>query len=174
MRTLLLVILGAWLAGATGAMGQDLPEGIFASSQDGCAALKTKTVVELGEDLDFYVLTKSGVSTYMQRCDFTSVTPHGEARWLATAFCDEDGYVYPDLFAIAQKEDGGLAVSRLTDVTQQQGTESEIPESFTDDMNPVELGREPSEGASEEPAATEPVSKPDAFNHYILCPDVKP
>ncbi len=94
-------MIAVWLIGGAPALGQGLPEGTFASTKDGCAKLVSKTPAELGADLDFYVLSKAGVTSYLQRCDFVSVAPHDAKSWVATAFCDEQGYVYPDLFAIA-------------------------------------------------------------------------
>jgi hypothetical protein len=173
MRRLALAMLAALIAGTTAAMAGDLPEGTFSSSEAGCDALKAKTPDELGEDLDFYVLNKKGMTTYGQRCDFVSVTARDDKSWLANAFCDEDGYVYPDLFAIAGTDTGGLVVSRLTDITQQQSTENDLP--LSEDMDPTELDKDDQaedtqSGGSDEESAT----KPDGFNSYVLCPDVKP
>jgi hypothetical protein len=173
MRRLALVMLAALIAGTTAAIAGDLPDGTFSTSEAGCDALKTKTVEELGEDLDFYVLNKKGVTTSAQHCDFVSVTPRDDKSWLANAFCDEDGYVYPDLFAIAVTDTGGLVVSRLTDITQQQGTENELP--LSEDMDPTELDRDDAaEEAESNGGDEESATKPDGFNHYVLCPDVKP
>ena len=51
MRRTAVLAFGALLASASLAAGQGLPEGTFASSQEGCAKLKQKTVAELGQDL---------------------------------------------------------------------------------------------------------------------------
>ena len=112
-------MIAAWLIGASPALAQGLPDGTFASTKEGCAKLVSKTPAELGADLDFSVLSKAGVITYLQRCDFVSVAPHDAKSWVATAFCDEQGYVYPDLFAIAEREGGKLSVTRVTDLTQE-------------------------------------------------------
>jgi alkylation response protein AidB-like acyl-CoA dehydrogenase len=172
MRRLALVMLAALIAGTTAAIAGDLPEGTFSSSEAGCDVLKTKTPEELGEDLDFYVLNKKGMTTYAQHCDFVSVTARDDKSWLANAFCDEDGYVYPDLFAIADTATGGLVVSRLTDITQQRNTETELP--LSEDMDPSELDRDDTAEETESSGTEEPATKPDGFNHYFLCPDVKP
>ncbi len=172
MRRAAFVLL-AVLAGASTAFAGDLPDGTYATSDAGCEELKTKTVEELGEDLDFYVLNKKGVTTSAQHCDFVSVTPRDDKSWLANAFCDEEGYVYPDLFAIAVTDTGGLVVSRLTDITQQQGNESELP--LSEDMDPSELDHDDAAEESESNGGDqESATKPDGFNHYVLCPDVKP
>ena len=112
-------MIAAWLIGASPALAQGLPDGTFASTKEGCAKLVSKTPAELGADLDFSVLSKAGVTTYLQRCDFVSVVPHDAKSWVATAFCDEQGYVYPDLFAIAERDGGKLSVTRVTDLTQE-------------------------------------------------------
>jgi hypothetical protein len=179
MRRIARVRLGAWLLGslllgASAAMAQGLPEGTFASSEEGCAKLKDKTTQELGEDLDFYVLTKKGIAAHLQVCDFLEVTARNPTSWLVTAFCDESGYVYPDFFAIAQKENGGLAVTRLTDLTQQQeDSAAEDPAALADDMNPVELDRNPAPAEDDLPPDEDAAAKPDAFNDYVPCNDVK-
>ncbi len=74
MHRAALLGLGVWLAAAGVALAQGLPEGTFASSKEGCAKLKEKTVTELGQDLDFTVFSKTGVSANAQRCDFVSVS----------------------------------------------------------------------------------------------------
>ncbi len=97
---------------------QDLPEGTFATTDDGCKALADKTPAELGEDFDFQVLSKKGLIAYQQICDFVNVVGHDATSWVATAFCDEGGYTYPDLFSIKQKGEARLNVTRITDLTQ--------------------------------------------------------
>ena len=70
------------------------------------------------------MLTKKGLVGHQQTCDFVNVFAHDRKSWVATAFCDEAGYTYPDLFSIKQKEDGKLNVTRITDLTQQGGYDS--------------------------------------------------
>lgn len=183
-------VLAAWLIGMSPALGQGLPEGTFASTKEGCEKLAGKTPAELGADLDFYVLTKAGVTGYLQRCDFLTVTPHDAKSWVATAFCDEQGYIYPDLFAIAAKTDGKLSVTRVTDLTQEPSEAADDSSVPDDDLDPSELDRDHTEtgGASESGGAgtgggdastnaqgagdTSPAS--DAFNTYVRCENVKP
>ena len=114
MHRAVLLGLGVWLAAAGVALAQGLPEGTFASSKEGCAKLKDKTVTELGQDLDFTVFSKTGTSANAERCDFVNVTPHNATSWLATAFCEEPGFTFPDVFAIVQKQTGDLSVTRMT------------------------------------------------------------
>ena len=124
MRHTVFGIVGIWLVSAGAVMAQGLPEGTYASSKEGCAKLEAKTTADLGDDFDFYVLTGKGLMGYEQACDFVNVSAHNAMSWVATAFCDEQGYTYPDLFSIAQKDEGTLAVTRLTDLTQQGAPET--------------------------------------------------
>ncbi len=172
------LVLAIWLIGMSPAVAQGLPEGVFASDKEGCAKLAGKTPAELGADLDFYVLTKTGVSTYLQRCDFISVTPHDAKSWLATAFCDEQGYIYPDLFAIAEREGGNLSVTRETDLTQEPSEAADDSSVPSDDLDPSELDHDQTDtsGGTASSAAqgadeTQPAS--DAFNTYVRCENVK-
>jgi hypothetical protein len=179
MQRVPLCMIAAWLMGVAPVLAQGLPDGTFVSSKEGCAKLVGKTPAELGADLNFYVLTKSGVISYLQRCDFVSVAPHDAKSWVATAFCEEQGYVYPDLFAIAQKEEGKLSVTRVTDLNQEPNEEHDEDSPVTSgDLNPSELDKDedqtagdksPSgQGDAEAPAAS------DAFNSYVRCENAKP
>lgn len=178
MRRAVLLGLGVWLAAAGVARGQGLPEGTFASSKEGCAKLKDKTVTELGQDLDFSVFSKTGVSANAQRCDFVSVTPHNATSWLATAFCEEPGFAFPDVFAIVQKSPSELNVTRMT--VQQDSYDETDDESaaFADDMDPSEMDRPKVEDnetaggdAGVDAGASAEDEDPDAF---FRCESVKP
>lgn len=171
-------VLSVWLVGMSPALAQGLPDGTFASDKEGCAKLASKTPAELGADLDFYVLTKTGVTTYLQRCDFLSVMPHDAKSWVATAFCDEQGYIYPDLFAIAEREGGKLSVTRETDLTQEPSETADDSSVPSDDIAPSELDHDQTDnsGGTASSAAhgadeTQPAS--DAFNTYVRCENVK-
>ena len=173
-------MISAWLTGLSQALAQGLPDGTFASSKEGCAKLVSKTPAELGADLDFSVLSKAGVTTYLQRCDFVSVVPHDAKSWVATAFCDEQGYVYPDLFAIAEREGGKLSVTRVTDLTQESSEgPADDSSSSADDLDPSELDRDQDQtsGDSKSPGDQSDIETPsasDAFNTYVHCENVKP
>ena len=171
MHRTALLMMGVWLLGTGFAAAQGLPEGIFASSKEGCTKLKTKTAAELGEDLDFTVLSKTGITGYLQRCDFVNATAHNATSWVATAFCEESGYTYPDLFAIAQKEGGELSVTRLT--TQQETYEGAAEDSSanTDDLDPSGAGRD--ENAGTDAGATDDQTAADESNAYVRCENVK-
>lgn len=178
-RRIAFVLLATVLLGAGTATAQQLPEGTFASSQDGCDKLAAKTPAELGDELDFYVLTKSGLTSYQQRCDFLSVTARNATSWLASAFCEESGYIYPDLFAIAKKDSGELNVTRMTDVAQQDEPESgsEEPPALSDDMNPSEVERDDdkdTDSQSDDAAAAQAEPSGGAFNTFVPCQSVKP
>ena len=166
--------------GASPALAQALPDGTFASTKEGCAKLAGKTPAELGSGLDFYVLSKTGVVSYLQRCDFVAVAPHDAKSWVATAFCDEQGYVYPDLFAIAERDGGELSVTRVTDFAQEpyggRDEDSSVP---ADDLDPSELDKDQDQasGDSKSPGGQGDVDTPsanDAFNTYVRCENTKP
>ena len=178
MHRVALLGIGLWLASSGLALGQGLPEGIFASSKEGCAKLKEKTVTELGQDLDFTVLSKTGVSANSQRCDFVSVTARNTASWLATAFCEEPGYVFPDLFAIVRKQTGDLSVTRMTLQQESYDEIEEDPVALADDLNPSEMDRpkkECGETAGGDSGANAEASADDEdLNAFFRCENVKP
>ena len=178
MHRAVLLGLGVWLAAAGVALAQGLPEGTFASSKEGCAKLKDKTVTELGQDLDFTVFSKTGVSANEERCDFVNVTPHNATSWLATAFCQEPGFTFPDLFAIVQKQTGELSVTRMT--VQQDSSDETDDESaaFPDDLDPSEVDR-PKTGdnptaAGDDGADAGASAEDEDPNAFFRCESVKP
>jgi len=158
------------LAWAQELPANNLPEGTFAT-EDGCNKLAAKTPTELGEDFDFEILTKKGHLAYQQACDFVNVYTHDATSWVATAFCDELGYTYPDLFSIKQKADGRLGVTRLTDLTN-QGSNASSTESDTEDLSsnePKASGdRKSGQAAAEDEQAAESTST------FAKCQNVKP
>ena len=179
MRHALLLALGLWLLGAGVAQAQaqgpgaSLPEGTFASTQEGCTKLEKKTPAELGEDLDFQVLSKKGLTAYQQICDFVNVFAHDATSWVATAFCDEAGYTYPDVFSIKQKDGGTLNVTRITDMTEQSSDDSSSDSSEFGlrikrdaDGNQRRCGRQ---GLSRRPA-----SRQRPYSPFVKCQTVKP
>jgi hypothetical protein len=179
MRLIALVVLGVGLLGTQPAMSQGLPEGIFASTEEGCGKLKNRTPAELGEGLDFFVFSKTGLIGYLQSCEFVHVTARNPASWVAMAFCEESNSVYPDVFAIAQQEKGDLKVTRLTEVAQQELYDDESQDeasSFADDMNPSELDHDESNaesGQAGEDSADVAESGNENFGTYVRCRDVK-
>ncbi len=179
MHRAALLAFAVLLAAGHPAAAQGLPEGMFASSKEGCAKLKQKTEAELGDDLDFTLVTKSGFRANLQHCDFLTVTARNATSWLATAFCEEPGYSYPDLFAILQKPNGDLSVTRMTVQQLSYDQTEEEPALSADDLDPAEIDRSESAGSSdseapdEEPAA-EPEPTGDSLNIYYRCENVKP
>jgi hypothetical protein len=160
---------------ATGlSAAEELPEGTFASDIKSCAVLETKTPAELGEELNFQILSKKGLIAHQQTCDFVTVTPHKAGMWLATAICDELGYNYPDLFSIKQKDEGRLNVTRLTDLTQEggeapaEGSDEDKQPSDGAEVTPDITGPDPGVG---EPPAEEP--PPESYSTFVKCPNVK-
>jgi hypothetical protein len=172
MRLIFLGLLGLWLLGTCGASAQGLPEGTYASSKEGCTKLQSKTAGELGEDLDFYVLTGKGLTGYQQACDFVNVYTHDATSWVATAFCDEGGYTYPDLFSIKQKDDGRLDVTRFTDLTD-QGNGSPA-ESDTEDSESSKSPPKASGDSKSGHAAPEDEQAAESNGIFTKCQSVKP
>jgi hypothetical protein len=177
MRRAALLALAAWLAGSGACLAQGLPEGTFASSKEGCGKLKEKTVAELGQDLDFTVFNaKKGVDANAQHCDLVSVTPRNATSWVATAFCEEPGYGFPDMFAVVQQPNGDLSVTRMTVQQESYDESEEESEAFADDLDPSEIGRpKPAEGeaASGDDAAAATAEEEDV-NAFFRCETVKP
>jgi hypothetical protein len=182
MRAVLLAT-GLWLANAGMAPAQGpentLPDGTFASTKDDCAKLETKTPAELGQEFDFEVLTKKGFTEYQQACDFVSVSARDAKSWVATAFCDEAGYTYPDLFSIRQRDDGRLNVTRITDLTQQGGydasaqadpSEADTPEQSAGGADSGTAGA-PSDNSSQTPAEQ---AASESYSAFVKCDTVKP
>jgi hypothetical protein len=168
------VLTSASVAGAQG-----LPDGTFASTKEGCAKLKENSAAELGDDIGFTVLNKSGFKAGLQHCDFVTVTARNLTSWLATAFCEEPGYTYPDLFAILEKSDGDLSVTRMTVQQPSYDQTEEEPSLSLDDLDPAEIGREEGAGsdesqAPEEEATPEAEAAGESPNTYFRCDNVKP
>jgi hypothetical protein len=172
-------LLGSGLAQAQALPGNSLPEGIFASEPEACAKLAAKTPAELGEDFDFEVLTKKGLAGYEQACDFVNVLGHDATSWVATAFCEESGYSYPDLFSIKQKEDGTLNVTRVTDLTQRGGDDANAQSDSGESDAPGRpeaadkpaAGDEAAEGGG---AARDDQTASESYSIFVKCPNVKP
>jgi hypothetical protein len=172
MHRAALLAFGILVAASSLALGQGLPEGTFASSKEGCDKLKEKTVAELGQALDFTVFSKTGVDANAQHCDLVSVTPRNATSWLATAFCEEPGYAFPDVFAILQKKTGDLRVTRMT-VQQESYDEPEDGSSaFADDLDPSEMDRPESSGDDGSSADTT-VAEEEDLNAFFRCEGVK-
>jgi hypothetical protein len=166
-------------ASAGFAAAQSLPEGTFASTKEGCAKLKQNGAGGLGDDLDFTILNKSGFKANLLHCDFVTVTAHNATSWLATAFCEEPGYTYPDLFAILEKKNGDLSVTRMTVQQPSYDQTEEEPSLSLDDLDPAEIGRDEDAGSGDSQAPDEeavPEAEPadDSLNTYFRCDDVKP
>ena len=165
MHRTALVMMAIWLLGTSALAAQGLPEGTFASSKEGCAKLKTKTPAELGEGLDFTVVSKIGFTGYQQQCDFVNVTARNATSWLATAYCEEQGYAYPDLFAIAQKQGGNLSVTRLA-------TQQDTYEGAADDDQEL-ADQDPSGADGDKTTGGGASDQSDDLSTYVRCDSVK-
>jgi hypothetical protein len=180
MRNALLLATGLWLAGAGLALPQapdsTLPEGTFASTKEDCTLLATKTPAELGEEFDFEVLTKKGLVGYQQVCDFVNVFAHDGKSWVATAFCEEAGYTYPDLFSIKQKDDGRLNVTRITDLTQQGGYDASAQSDTGETDAPEESGGAGATGdhSGGQSQTLDQQAASESYSAFVKCDTVKP
>jgi hypothetical protein len=184
MRYAALFVAMLLLLGVGVARAQNFPEGTFASDKESCTELATKTPAELGDDLDFQVLSKKGLIAFQQVCDFVSVVVHDSSSWVATAFCDEDGYTYPDLFSIRQRGDGRLNVTRVTDLTQGSSAEdagtTDTPEADEGSAAKDDPAGGAQGGAADEGAAGEegePSSEElaaESYSSFVKCQAVKP
>jgi hypothetical protein len=169
-----ILAFGLCFLSASVAFAQDLPEGTFATTEDGCKALAGKTPAELGEDLDFQVLSKKGLVAYQQVCDFVGVAGHDSTSWVATAFCDEGGYTYPDLFSIKKKDENTLNVTRVTDLTENSD------DSSGQDSNAADQPESSGEGTSDEGGAAKDKGAPapdeqqaESYSTFVKCQSVK-
>jgi hypothetical protein len=174
--------VGLWLAGAGMAPAQapenSLPDGTFASTKEDCAKLATKTPAEIGDEIDFEVLNKKGLTGYRQVCDFVSVSGRDAKSWVATAFCDESGYTYPDLFSIKQKDDGRLNVTRITDLTQQGGYDASAQADPSESDTAEQSAGGADSGNAGEPAdrsqTLDEQAASESYSTFVKCDSVKP
>ena len=173
--------VGLWLGGAGMAPAQapenSLPEDTFASTKDDCAKLATKTPAKIGDEIDFEVLTKKGLTGYRQVCDFVSVSARNAKSWVATAFCDESGYTYPDLFSIKQQDDGRLNVTRITDLTQQGGYDAAQADPSESDTAEQSAGGADSGNAGEPADRSQTLDEQaasESYSTFVKCDSVKP
>ena len=167
-----LFLFSANLVWAQELPANSLPEGTFAT-EDGCKKLAAKTPAELGEDFDFEILTKKGLLANQQACDFVNVYTHDATSWVATSFCDEGGYTYPDLFSIKQKDDGRLDVTRFTDLTD-QGSKGSSTESDTEDSESSNEPPKASGDGKSGQAAPEDEQAAESNSTFAKCQNVKP
>ena len=125
------------------------------------------------------MLNKTGFNADLQHCDFVTVTARNATSWLATAFCEEPGYTYPDLFAILEKQNGDLSVTRMTVQQPSYDQTEEEPALSADDLDPAEVRRRrgaPAAAMSKRPRrrCSEPEAADDSLNTYFRCENVKP
>jgi hypothetical protein len=175
IAALALLLAGGGVAGAQ-VQENALPAGTFASTKNDCAKLATRTPAEIGDDMDFEVLTAKGLTGYRQTCDFLTVSARDAKTWVATAFCDESGYTYPDLFSIKLKDDGRLNVTRMSDLTQQGGYDASAQVEPSESDTAEQQGGSETEGARE-PPANETLDEPaasESYSSFVKCDAVKP
>ena len=162
MHRAALLAFGVLLASAGLAAAQGLPEGIFASTKEGCAKLKQTSAAELGDDIDFTILNKSGFNArpaalrlrHRDRAQRDQLAGHPR-------FARSRAIAYPDLFAILEEKNGDLRVTRMTVQQPSYDQTEEEPELSLDDLDPSEIGRDEGAGGSDDQAPEEALPEPE-------------
>lgn len=165
--------LALLVAGAGAASAQGIPDGVYASSKEGCTKLQSKSAKELGDDLDFYVLTKKGIVSGDQSCDFVNVTDHDAKSWVATSFCNEHGFTFPDLVSIAGKPDGSLDVTRLSDLSGTGNDETSDDQSGSDDEAADAQQNKGNEAGGSNDSSDDEGADDETMTNYVRCENAK-
>lgn len=121
------LVLFALMSGA--ALAADtagLPDGTFASTEEGCKQLETTPAAAL-KDFDFQIFDKDGVTSTDTKCSFVTATKRDDKSWLATAFCEQQDFSYPDVASIEMLDGGRLRITMLTDIQSASPTDVEVP-----------------------------------------------
>lgn len=160
-----------------------LPDGTFASTEDGCKQLE-KTPVSKLKDYDFQIFNKDGVTTTDTKCSFVAVTKHDDKSWLASTFCAQQDFSYPDMASIEKLADGKLRVTMLTDVQSNSPTDAEVPpdtEGATgddlagagagDDQSPPDA-EQPDQGSQDEAASGASTDEAEPTGMFQRCAKV--
>ena len=103
-------------------------------------------------------------------------SPMTAKSWVATAFCDEAGYTYPDLFSIKQKDDGRLNVTRITDLTQQGGYDASAQSDTGETDAPEESGGAGATGdhSGGQSQTLDQQAASESYSAFVKCDTVKP
>ncbi len=117
MRTCVAVV--AMLAAAVPVLAGPF-DGVFASSEEGCAHLKSDGVQALFEH-DFLVMTLAdGINANEFHCDFlrADATADGAAM-VITSFCEYPGEPFGDLITLREFSEGSITVTSLREYATQ-------------------------------------------------------
>lgn len=138
-RALLLSTISALLTTVAGAQGpHDFTKGVYASTEKGCAAL-AKDGLSAVQDGEFLALTSEGVEGLEYNCEFLNLSSaSGGSAWVASAFCQEPGFAYPDLVSVSALTEDSLMVTFLSEVNS--GREQVQPEATPTEEAPVSEG----------------------------------
>lgn len=165
------------MSGAVSAAEQtDLPSGTFASSEEGCKQLEMTPAAQL-KDYDFEIFTSKGVVSADSRCDFLSVTARDDKSWIATAFCEQPSFSYPDMISVQKIDDQKLRVTKLTEIESDSGVATDLPPDETDntssssnEIDTLEPGADqPAEAPSTDASGTTDIDPADQ-NIFYACP----
>lgn len=110
---------------ALGADSAGLPDGTF-STEEGCKQLETTPAASL-KDFDFQIFDKDGLISADTKCSFVTTTKRNDKSWLASAFCEQQDFSYPDMASIEKLDDGKLRVTMLTEIQSNSPTDAEVP-----------------------------------------------
>lgn len=112
MRALLLAGGLVWSACAAAA---DFPGGVYAPSQELCAAGQAGGIQSIFEQGDT-VLTAAGIEGIEYHCDFVQVLEGWRTPgFVVTALCEEPDFAFPDLLAIVPRGEDELQVTSVLD-----------------------------------------------------------
>lgn len=111
-----------------------MPDGTFASTEEGCKQLEKTPPTKL-TGYDFEIFTNGGLQTEDSRCDFVNVLKRDDKGWVATAFCEQQDFSYPDVISVQRLDDERLRITKLTEVEPEPGADPEIPPDETDNTS---------------------------------------
>ena len=134
---------------------------------------------ELGDNIDFTVLNKTGFNAGLQHCDFVTVARAMRPAGSPPRFARSRATPYPDLFAILEKKNGDLSVTRMTVQQPSYDQTEEEPALSLDDLDPSEIGRDQGAGDGDGQAPEEALPEPETAPRRASTPisaatDVKP
>lgn len=110
-----LLTAGVLLLPATAAQAQDaFIEGVYLATPELCEQARSEglqTVIEQSA----VILTTRGFEAIEHNCRFLDIeVREGGGAWLAEALCEDPGSVFPELFALVEREPGRLEIASLT------------------------------------------------------------
>lgn len=94
----------------------DFIEGVYLKSTALCAEAKKNTLKPL-IDAGQMALSTRGFDTAQSDCAFVQVLKHPRTprAWVVTAYCQEPGFVSPDVFTLVERKPGQVDVASLAE-----------------------------------------------------------